>query len=304
MIVKGCTRLATHALYCPAHTHSATSLRPAIRVARPQPPPRSFSTTRPGFAAPALSADVDHYAVLGVDKGATRKQIRDKFYELSRKYHPDAPSTSSETPEQRTTRFQQLSSSYSVLSDPEQRRSYDLSRTGAAIPPHRRRPGHPGYTAASPGMGYASDGGRADGAWTENDERRSRANYAWQHPSRRAQPGTGQDAASAAGARPDPFASRRSRAYHFAGTDHMATYAGRAQTRFAQQQAAGLNGDRHWMAGTAMFGQQKAEEESRLINDSSSMRTGQVALAFAGAFAIAVAFSRGDKNKASKTTGR
>lgn len=125
-------------------------------------------------------------------------------------------------------------------------------------------------------MGYASDGGRADRAWTDNDERRNRANYAWQHPSRRGQPGAGQDAASAAGARPDPFASRRSRAYHYAGTDHMATYAGRAQTRFAQQQAAGLNGDKHWRAGTAIFGQQKAEEESRLINDSSSLRTGQV----------------------------
>jgi hypothetical protein len=107
----------------------------------------------------------------------------------------------------------------------------------------------------------------------------------------------------------------------------MATYAGRAQTRFAQQQAAGLNGDRHWKAGTAVFGQQKAEEESRLINDSTPLRTGQVcasiapsavglcracrltprlpffpqlALAFAGAFAIAFAL-RGDKDKETKT---
>lgn len=69
----------------------------------------------------------------------------------------------------------------------------------------------------------------------------------------------------------------------------MATYAGRAQTRFAQQQAAGLNGDRHWRAGTAIFGQQKAEEESRLINDSSSLRTGQVRDSFA---CVSVVFTR------------
>ncbi|GAA5921794.1 hypothetical protein JCM3775_001822 [Rhodotorula graminis] len=278
------------------------STAPAAQPASgPRPPfARSFASTRPRLAAPAVSADVDHYGVLGVHKEATRKQIKDKFYELSRKHHPDAPSTSSETPEQRTERFQQLSQSYSVLSDPSTRRSYDLARTGSAVPPHRRRPGHPGYTAASGGMGYSGAEGRADGAWTDNDERRTRANYAWQHPSRSGFKSAGEAAGGQAQARTDPFASRRSRATQSgSATDHFATYAARQSARAAQQAtmggAAGAGGS-HYRAGTSVFGAAKAEEESRLINDSSTMRSGQVAFVFLTVFFIAYSFShRKDK---------
>ena len=71
--------------------------------------------------------------------------------QLSRKYHPDAPSTSSMTPEQRTTRFQQLSQSYSVLSDPNLRKSYDLSR-GSSSGGHRRSRHHAAYPRTSGGL--------------------------------------------------------------------------------------------------------------------------------------------------------
>ncbi|GAA6001561.1 hypothetical protein JCM10207_006724 [Rhodosporidiobolus poonsookiae] len=268
-----------------------TTLRtPSIRT-------RLFSSSSAHFAAPALSADVDHYARLGLRSDASRKQIKERFYELSRKHHPDAPSTSSESPEQRTARFQQLSQSYSVLSDPDQRRSYDLSRTGSSVPPHRRRPGHPGYTQGSGGMGYAA--GRSDGAWTENDERRERANYAWQHP--RKGTSAGETASGAAHARPDPFASKRSRAAP-SSADHISAYARRQAIRQEQQQAqtggaGAASADHHYRAGTSVFGAKKAEEESRLINDSSVMRSGQVAFMFASVFFIAILFSRGSKDE-------
>ncbi|BGP40426.1 hypothetical protein JCM10449v2_004388 [Rhodotorula kratochvilovae] len=267
-----------------------------VQLARPPPDVRSFATTGPRFAAPAVSAETDHYGVLGVPKEATRKQIKDKFYELSRKYHPDAPSTSSDTPEQRTARFQQLSQSYSVLSDPSSRRSYDLARTGSSVPPHRRK-GHPGYTSASGGMGYsgADAAGRSDGAWTENDERRQRANYAWQHPSRAGFKSAGEAAGAHAHARHDPFASRRARATQSA-PDHFATYAARASARHAAQAGTGGAGagaaGSHYRAGTAVFGADKADEESRFINDSSTLRSGQVAAVFLAVFFIAYSFSR------------
>ncbi|GAA5975801.1 hypothetical protein JCM11641_005878 [Rhodosporidiobolus odoratus] len=275
---------------------SQATLRTALRCPSPsQLTPssslRSFSSSRPAHAAPALSANVDHYQVLGLQRDATRKQIKDKFYELSRKHHPDAPSSSSETPEQRTARFQQLSQSYSVLSDPQQRKSYDLSRTGSSIPPHRRRPG---YTAASGGMGYA--GGGEGAGYTDNDERRERANYAWQHPKR----GTsaGEQAAGAAGARTDPFASRRGRTSGAQTADHFSAYAERARIRHTQAVAAasragqGAAGeDSHYRAGTSVFGAAKAAEESRLINDSSTLRSGQVVFVFAAVFFLAYAFS-------------
>lgn len=38
--------------------------------------------------------------------------------------------------------------------------------------------------------------------------------------------------------------------------------------------------DGHYKAGTAVFGRAKAEEESRLINDSSTLRSSQVSLSF------------------------
>ncbi|POY74594.1 hypothetical protein BMF94_2355 [Rhodotorula taiwanensis] len=270
---------------------------------RPAHDSRPFSSSRPSNAAPALSSDVDHYKVLELPKEATRKQIKERFYDLSRKYHPDAPSTSSDSPEQRTARFQQLSQSYSVLSDPDQRRSYDLSRTGSTVPPHRRRPHHPGYTSATPGMGY-DRGGRDDGAWTDNDERRTRANYAWQHPGRGKS--AGDQAAGTAQARTDPFANRRSRAQP-STTDHFTMYADRAKVRSSQARAnmgtnaqtgyAGPHTGSHYQAGTSVFGAAKAAEESRLINDSSTIRSGQVAFVFLSVFFIAYSLRHDDQDK-------
>ncbi|GAA5983352.1 hypothetical protein JCM10908_000251 [Rhodotorula pacifica] len=316
---------ASHTLSRARCTRCPPAANPLRRVARPtlRAAPvaaasltsRPFSSTRTVYAAPALSSDADHYRVLELPKEATRKQIKERFYELSRKYHPDAPSTSSDTPEQRTARFQQLSQSYSVLSDPDQRRSYDLSRTGSSVPPHRRRPNHPGYTAGSPGMGYAagSSGGRSDGAWTDNDERRSRANYAWQHPGRGRT--AGEQAQGAAQARTDPFANRRSRAAP-STTDHFAMYAGRARVRHSQAQAAGGAGaaqqssyagphtGSHYQAGTSVFGAAKAAEESRLINDSSTIRSGQVAFVFLAVFFIAYSLRHEEQDKSASRPKR
>lgn len=138
------------------------------------------------------------------------------------------------------------------------------------------------------GHAAASSAGRSDGAWTDNDERRSRANYAWQHPGRGKS--AGEQAPGAAHARSDPFANRRSRAAP-STTDHFAMYAGRAQRVRHSQQAraagglgsnlhgtsyAGPHTGSHYQAGTSVFGAAKAAEESRLINDSSTIRSGQV----------------------------
>ncbi|GAA5826012.1 hypothetical protein JCM10212_003908 [Sporobolomyces blumeae] len=257
------------------------------------PLPRSFSTTTPHRAAPSISAEQDHYTNLGVAQTATRKQIKDKFYELSRKYHPDAPSTSSMTPDQRTERFQQLSQSYSVLSDPSSRKSYDLSRGSSGSPAHRRgRSGHhPGYTRASGGMGYAGGGG--GGAYaSRNEERRQNANYAWKHPSARGGPTPGSTASADASSRPNPFATRANAS---GAADHLERFAKRARMR--QEQTIGRDArgstDGHYRAGTAVFGRAKAEEESRLINDSSTLRSSQVLFVFGSVFVLAWLFSGG-----------
>lgn len=80
-------------------TCTAVRSRPRPRLAARLPPPpspvpspalrlplsprsRPFSSSRSAQAQPALSSDVDHYRVLEIPKDATRKQIKERFYEV------------------------------------------------------------------------------------------------------------------------------------------------------------------------------------------------------------------------------
>jgi curved DNA-binding protein len=63
----------------------------------------------------------DYYQILGVDKGATEKQIKSAFRKLARKYHPDVNPDSP----QAETKFKEINEAYEVLSDPEKRARYD-----------------------------------------------------------------------------------------------------------------------------------------------------------------------------------
>ncbi|KAK4701720.1 hypothetical protein P7C70_g4509, partial [Phenoliferia sp. Uapishka_3] len=257
---------------------------------------RPFSSASP---ARARATSEDHYEILDVPRGATKKEIKEKFYELSRKYHPDAPSTStSESIESRTARFQTISQSYAVLSDDSLRRSYDQGSRGSSYV-------QPSYRPAQNQSGF---GGGSAAAWSyganDNASRRERANYAWSHPTRR----KGEPSAAEAGAnRPNPFATDEK----MGATpmdDHFMRYAGREamQRSRAGSRAAQKFGQKKgspFSSGTEGFGA-KAEvflerfEESRLINDSAAARSGQVFFIFAGAFAVAVMFSRsGGKEK-------
>ncbi len=62
----------------------------------------------------------NHYETLGLSIGATDEQIRKRYRELVRKYHPDV-NPSPEAKEQ----FLRIQEAYQVLSDPERRRHYD-----------------------------------------------------------------------------------------------------------------------------------------------------------------------------------
>ncbi|MDJ0578001.1 MAG: J domain-containing protein [Xenococcaceae cyanobacterium MO_234.B1] len=66
----------------------------------------------------------DYYSILQLSPDATLEEIKTAFRSLARKYHPDLNLNKTET----TEKFQQISQAYEVLSDEEQRRSYDLAR--------------------------------------------------------------------------------------------------------------------------------------------------------------------------------
>jgi molecular chaperone DnaJ len=65
-----------------------------------------------------MATKKDYYEVLGVDKKATKDDIKKAFHKLAHKYHPDKSSGDAE-------KFKELSEAYSILSDDKKRAEYD-----------------------------------------------------------------------------------------------------------------------------------------------------------------------------------
>jgi hypothetical protein len=63
---------------------------------------------------------VDYYALLGVDRGASRSDIKSAYRALARTMHPDIGGTASD--------FHALNEAYEALTDPARRAAYDRSR--------------------------------------------------------------------------------------------------------------------------------------------------------------------------------
>lgn len=62
----------------------------------------------------------DYYEVLGVQRGATKDQIKDAYRKLALQYHPDR----NKSPEAEE-KFKEISEAYAVLSDDQKRQQYD-----------------------------------------------------------------------------------------------------------------------------------------------------------------------------------
>src|SRR3990170_3423695 len=81
----------------------------------------------------------DYYAVLGLQKGASEKDISRAYRKLAKQYHPDANPGNKEAED----KFKAVSAAYDVLDDAAKRKEYDEVRQMVASGA-RFGPGGPG----------------------------------------------------------------------------------------------------------------------------------------------------------------
>lgn len=69
-----------------------------------------------------VGVSYSHYDALGVDEGASQQEIRRKYYELAKKYHPDVAKD-----EATSQKFIKIKEAYETLGDEKKRKQYDNS---------------------------------------------------------------------------------------------------------------------------------------------------------------------------------
>ncbi|MDB4324862.1 DnaJ domain-containing protein [bacterium] len=95
------------------------------------------------------AVDADHYGVLGLNAGSERKEVRDAYYYLAKRFHPDRLRTSelSEISDRIEEYFSRVTEAYNTLYDPELRAAYDKHREEKAAKPEVDPTTAPSYIA-------------------------------------------------------------------------------------------------------------------------------------------------------------
>ncbi|OZC05166.1 DnaJ domain protein [Onchocerca flexuosa] len=108
-----------------------------------------YSSNR--FLRQAIDYQKNYYDILGVGRNATQQEIKNAFYMLSKKYHPDVTGSAAESA--LTERFLAIKEAYDVLKDVDSRNEYDAYRAQTSFDCSRQ-------TYSRQNMGY--------GTWRSN----------------------------------------------------------------------------------------------------------------------------------------
>jgi len=84
----------------------------------------TWQTYQRPFQTSSYDCAKDWYRVLGVPADADAKTIKQAYFKMAKKYHPDSHPNDKNAKE----RFQEISEAYDVLSDDDKKREYDLTR--------------------------------------------------------------------------------------------------------------------------------------------------------------------------------
>ncbi len=101
-----------------------------------------------------MSSQPNHYEALGLPPTATAEQIKRKYRELARLYHPDVNSSPDAAHKILT-----INQAYRILGDAERRAAYDAERAAFQAAPHTARPSSPASSPPRPRQA-APGGGR------------------------------------------------------------------------------------------------------------------------------------------------
>ncbi|XVF30178.1 hypothetical protein REPUB_Repub16aG0034800 [Reevesia pubescens] len=119
---------------------------------------------------------MDLYKVLGVNRSATKAEIKEAFRKLALTYHPDKHSHSPKPlRDSATLKFKQASEAYEILSDDRKRAHYNLTSSSSSSSYNYSHQ----YRNASRSYGYASSNSSSYSYNNNSNNRNYRSSNIW-----------------------------------------------------------------------------------------------------------------------------
>ena len=118
-----------------------------------------------------MSLQRNYYEVLGLPPGATTDQIKKKYRELARRFHPDVAQDKGLS----QLTFTQINQAYNTLSNPERRAQYNGTLQNAAAPPPVPPAQSPARNGATANPSAAQNGASAANGTAANGTAAGRA---------------------------------------------------------------------------------------------------------------------------------